>query len=96
MLSTVLSCEHYLRCNGKKCGRNLLMFQRKQMFLFSALEIEVVGSPNIGQFLPHYTASHLRGYYCLYAGIIVPCFKHILFSQTVNLPLNILYTISLY
>lgn len=66
------------------------------MSLFSALEIEMVGSSNIGQFLPHYTASHLREYYSLYAGLIVPCFKHVLFSQTVNLPLNILYTISLF
>jgi len=65
------------------------------MSLFSALEIEVVGSSNTGQFLPHYKVSHLRGYYSLYAGIIVPCFKHVLFSQTLNLPLNILYTISL-
>jgi hypothetical protein len=65
------------------------------MSLFSALEIEVMGSSNIGQILPHYTASHLRGYYSLYAGIIVPCFKHVLFSQTLNLPLNILCNISL-
>lgn len=80
---------------AKTCGGNLPVFQRKQMS-FSALEIEVVGSSNIGQFLPHYTVSHLRGYYSLYTGVIVPCFKHVLFSQTVHLPLNFLYTIYLY
>jgi hypothetical protein len=52
------------------------------MSLFSVLEIEMVGSSNIGQFLPHYTVSHLREYYSSYAGIIVPCFKHAVFPNS--------------